>query len=336
MNIISVIGTRPQYIKLKPVDAFCKENGIKHMSLDTNQHYSDSVSKDIKRDLGLDIDINLRDGAFARDEIEFISQVCSSFKNVLETESLRSDVFCLIYGDTNSSFAAALVCYKLNIPFAHVEAGARCFNNRVPEEVNRIFVDSSATINFCTSKNSLENIKGGILTGDLEYELLKSMQLEGGSGNYSVMTIHRQSNMDAESLSNIFQFCKKLGKVVLPIHHRLRHNKVFANIDVPKNIEIIDPLPFSEMAKLLSSCKNILSDSGGLLKTAPFFGKRLLSLRSHVGWTEVLEADYARIATFSDDDISWLNGPVMPADKNFYTYGLRASQVIIEGVLNEC
>lgn len=335
MNIISIIGTRPQYIKLKPIYDFCKKNKITHTVIDTNQHYSDSVSKNIKIDLGIDIDIDLRKQITPIDEIGFIGEVCNLLKNVLQAEAAKDRIFCLIYGDTNSSFAAALVCYKLKIPFAHVEAGARCFDNKVPEEVNRIFVDSAATINFCTSKNSLENIRGGILAGDLEYELLNNMELESKRGDYSVMTIHRQSNMNIKSLSNIFEFCKKLGKIVLPIHHRLSLNKDFADIEVPDNVSIIEPLPFTEMAQLLSSCKSILSDSGGLLKTAPFFGKRLLLLRGHAGWTEVLEADYAKIATFTDDDAAWLDGPVKPAEKDFYTYGLQPSQVIIGGALNE-
>lgn len=337
MKIISIIGTRPQYIKLKPIDSFCKQNNIDHVSLDTNQHYSESVSDNIKKDLDLIIDHNLYENNKGLPEIEFITNTIILLKKfLLKQKDKDHDLRCLIYGDTNSSFAAALVCYKMRIPFAHIEAGARCWDNKVPEEINRIFVDSASSKNFCTSKDSLKNIDNGILTGDLEYELLNDLNIEKHIADFSVMTLHRQSNMTRDRLEAIFSFCGKINnEIILPIHHRLKNEPALRKIDIPSNITFIDPLPFTEMARILSSCKNILSDSGGVLKTAPFFGKKILILREAFGWIEVAEEGYARVATFSNSDLEWLQENNVERNPDFYMFNGRPSEIIIHNILNK-
>ena len=126
MKIVSIIGTRPQYIKVKPIYDYCLSQNIHHTIIDTNQHYSNNVSRNIIQSLNINIDVNL--GAKGENEIEFITDTLNKLQNVLLS---MDNIFVLIYGDTNSAFAAALTCYKNNIKFAHVEAGAPASSRQV-------------------------------------------------------------------------------------------------------------------------------------------------------------------------------------------------------------
>ena len=169
MKILSVIGTRPQYIKIKPLFDYCNTNNISHIIVDTNQHFSKNVSDYFINEFSLSIDYNLN--VNNSNELSFISESMIKFKDVLEKENPD---FVLIYGDTNSTLSSSLVCYKLGIPFGHVEAGLRCDNIKVPEELNRIVADLTSTLQFTPIKKVLPILNNGILCGDLEYELLNN------------------------------------------------------------------------------------------------------------------------------------------------------------------
>ena len=198
VKLLSVIGTRPQYIKLKPLYDYCKLKGLEHIVVDTNQHYSDNVSKNLIKDLCLNVDINL--SLKYSNEIDFIAKATQSLAKIIEKESPDT---ILIYGDTNSTFCAALSAYKLGIPIAHIEAGERCFDNSVPEEINRIFADNVSSLNFCSSKSSKANING-VFCGDLEYNLLNNIDPKITFENFGVMTIHRQNNCSKIRINKIF------------------------------------------------------------------------------------------------------------------------------------
>jgi UDP-GlcNAc3NAcA epimerase len=329
MKIVSIIGTRPQYIKVKPIYDYCKSNNIDHYIIDTNQHYSDSVSKKIIDNLNIKIDLNLN--ARGSNEIEFIGDASKKIQDALLK---MKNIYVLIYGDTNSSFAAALACYKNKIKFAHIEAGARCGDIGVPEEANRIYIDSIAHINYCTSELDSLNVERSIVSGDLEYELLKDLKSSGDYSKVGLMTIHRQNNTNSERIHRIFNFCKGLGPILLPLHHRLKTQEWFNSIDIPKNIKVIDPLNYEDIVNVMESCRFILTDSGGVLKTCPFFGKRTLILRDQVGWVETIEKGYARICKFTKSDITWLLKGDLDRDKNFYSSDSRASEIIIKKIID--
>lgn len=323
--IISIIGTRPQYIKVKPIYDYCIKNNIDHKIIDTRQHYSREMSENLIKDLGLNIWYS-NNNVNKESEISFISDTINFLY-----QSLRymNDPKVLIYGDTNSSFCAALVCQKLGIRFSHIEAGARCFNLKVPEEINRMFIDSVADVNFCSAKKDLSNIDNGIFTGDLEYELLNSMEIGKTNGDYGVLTVHRQENMSKETIKKIFDFCGQIEKlIILPIHHRLKNQEWFEQLEIPENINIIDACIYSQMANLMLNCRFILTDSGSILKTAPFFGKKTLILRSECGWTETIEKGFAKYCTFASEDISFISEKIEP-DKRFYMTEKNPSQLII-------
>jgi len=210
MKLLSLIGTRPQYIKIKPIFDYCKKNNVNHIIVDTNQHYSESVSDYFIKEFSLEIDHNI--GLNNSDEINFISKSMESFSEIIKKENPD---FVLLYGDTNSTLIGSLVCYKKSIPFAHVEAGLRCNDIKVPEELNRIIADLTSDIQFTPIKNLLPNLKNGILCGDLEYELLnnnydKPISYDGPI----VMTLHRQRNLTKERLNSIFDFCESLDQQI--------------------------------------------------------------------------------------------------------------------------
>lgn len=323
--LISIIGTRPQYVKVKPVYDYCLKHNISHEIIDTSQHYSRNMSCDIINSLGIENISKLEYNN--KSELHYISNLISELNNAL-CEKKNIDV--LVYGDTNSTFCAALVCYKLGIRFGHVEAGARCFNNKVPEELNRIFVDAAADVGFCFAEKDMYYIENPVLCGDLEYELLNNLNLPSPTFDGPVvLTVHRKENLSKQKLQRILNFCGEVGyEITWPIHHSVSGLSFFDDLQIPNNINIISPLNYIEINTLLNDTKFIISDSGGLLKTAPFFGKRILILRNEIGRTEVIDHGYGRLAEFSEGDIKWALEKMLP-DRNFFMYKGIPSEIIV-------
>lgn len=327
MKLISIIGTRPQYIKVKSIYDYCNNNNIDHIIIDTNQHFSDFVSKNIIEDLNLKIDINLN--VDFTTEIDFIAEASKKLEKILK--KFDEDIFVLIYGDTNSSFLSAMTCYKNNIKFAHIEAGVRS-QKMIPEEINRQYIDSISSLNFCITEKDLNNVNNSVLCGDLEYELLNNMKIKKINFEFGLMTVHRQENTNINDITKIFNFCERIKtKIILPIHHRLKNQSWFSEIKIPENLIIIDPLNYKDMVNYMASCKFILTDSGGVLKTCPFFGKKTLILRDKVGWVETIEKKYSKYCEFSEEDISFLDEKIKN-DKYFYLNNDNPSKIIINNI----
>jgi len=325
MKIISIIGTRPQYIKIKPLYDYCKNIGLDHVIVDTNQHYSDNVSKNLIKDLDLNIDINLN--LEYSSEIEFITKTTLKLSELLNRERPN---FALVYGDTNSTFCAALSAYKLGIPIAHIEAGERCFNNSVPEEINRIFTDNVSKLNFCSSISSTNNI-GGIFCGDLEYNLLNNIDPKIEFLNFGVMTIHRQSNCSKERIRKIFDLCSKLPyDIMFYAHHRIK--PYIENI--PTNVKVLNPCVYSEMVGKMAKCKFIITDSGSVQKTSAFFGKNTLVMRNISEWKDTERCGVAKLEEDPAGDIEWLLGPSSPRERGLYLSKVHSpAEIIINNIL---
>jgi len=327
MKIISIIGTRPQYIKVKPFYDFCLQMSVNHKIVDTLQHYSDNVSKNLIEDLNLKIDYSI--DADKENEISFMATSLLKLQDILNKE--RPDVV-LTYGDTNSSLCASLVSYKLKIPVVHIEAGLRCGDHKVPEEVNRIFADTVADLKFCSSTGALKNLKDGIYCGDLEYELLNSLDPEITSGNFGIMTLHRQSNIDIERLKSVMNFCSRIPyKIKFFVHHRTK--PFLKKICIPENIEIYDSCVYTKMVENLSNSKFFITDSGGIQKTTPFFGKKALILRNKIEWIETEQEGFVKRSSLEDEDIKWLLSPAPKRKKRFYLdLHLDPSSVIYKSI----
>lgn len=279
--IVSVIGTRPQYIKVKPIHDAAASMGIEHRIWDTGQHYEASMTKDIATDLAVGID-----------EVLFPASLWSDprgYGTILSrlTEKLlcHRPSMVLVYGDTTSSFLAACACRYAGIPYAHIEAGVRCGDLSVPEEVNRIFVDSASTLNFCTQRENMDGVHSAVLTGDLEYEYLSGLDLDISYDGPVVMTIHRGANVQKERIREVMDIVRDTPcEVVLPVHHRLRKALWWDALDKPDNLTVIDPVNYSTMIGMLARCRYVITDSGSIPKILPYFGKRFLSLRDSIGW----------------------------------------------------
>ena len=331
MKILSVIGTRPQYVKVKPIFDYCNENDIVHVIVDTNQHYSENVSNYFIDEFSLHIDHDLR--TINNDEVSFITQTMEVFSQILKDE--KPD-FVLIYGDTNSTLSASLVCYKQKIPFAHVEAGLRCNDIKVPEELNRIVADLTSQIQFTPLKNTLGVLSNEVVCGDLEYELLNRYYDKDITFDTPVvMTIHRKDNLSLDSFSNILSFCELYGE---PIHFYLHHStKSFMDendIVLPKNIVVKPPAKYNEMITALSSCLFIITDSGGLMKTCPFFGKKCLIMRDNIEWKDVEDRDYGVRYKNLHDPLEWVTTTQHKRVKDFYLSNEKPSRIIIEKIKN--
>ena len=328
-KVISIIGTRPQYIKIKPIyDFFEKQNNINHLIVDTSQHFSYNVSDLFINEFGLDI--------FKRLNVENLNEIGFVTKSILSLEKIfkkEKPDFVLVYGDTNSTFCASFVAYKMNIPIGHVEAGVRGFT-KIPEETNRIFVDQVSDIHYCSNKNDLKNVKNGIFTGDLEYELLNNINPDIEFKDYIAMTIHRQSNMNKENLDKIFNFCSLLKyEIIFYQHHRTRMFMDKNNISVPKNIVVKDPCSYGEMVKSMAGCKCIFTDSGSIHKTLPFFGKKALIFREEgVEWSLVDEAGFSKKFE-SNNDISWVLSDPPERNKLFLSSNKSSSYLIYESLM---
>ena len=334
MKILSIIGTRPQYVKIKPIFDYCNENGINHIIVDTNQHYSESVSDYFIEEFSLRIDHDLK--IPNNNEVSFITQTMERFVEVLKKE--KPD-FVLIYGDTNSTLTSSLVCYKLQVPFAHVESGLRCGDISVPEELNRIVSDITSKVQFTPSKNYLPNLENGIVTGDLEYELLNTMY-DGDITHDGpvVMTIHRQRNLTIERFNEINRVCEVYGKPInLYLHHRTRSFIKESNISLSSNIKVLPPAKYGEMVKALSECSFIITDSGGLTKTSPFFGKKCIMMRDVIEWKETEQLGYCRRYK-NELDLIWADTYDIKRDKGLFLTGTPPSQIInneVKKLINE-
>jgi len=215
----------------------------------------------------------------------------------------------LVYGDTDSTLAGALAASKLHIRVAHVEAGLRSFNRRMPEEINRILTDHIADLLFAPTESGRKNlINEGIseekirLVGDVMYDASLfykekarkpqlHAELEVNGDDFVLCTIHRAENTDdRQRLNNIFQGLGDSNEtIVLPMHPRTRAKMADHGIAIPENVWVIDPVGYLEMVWLETNCRLVATDSGGVQKEAYFFGKPCVTMRDETEWVELVE-----------------------------------------------
>lgn len=310
MKILTVIGARPQFIKAATVSRALLAKQVQEVIVHTGQHYDSNMS-DIffdemvipKPDYFLDIS-GLSHGAMT-------GQMTEKIEGVLKEE--KPD-FVLVYGDTNSTLAGALAAVKLHIPIAHVEAGLRSFNMRMPEEINRILTDRISTKLYCPTSTAIENLQREgfdnlacevLLTGDVMYDAALFYSERSRSyatfekykldnEDYFLATIHRAENTDSiENLQAIVDSLNQLHKqypVVLPLHPRTR--KIIQDRKLPVAFQIIDPVGYFDMLNLIKGSRMVLTDSGGLQKEAYFFQKFCVTMRDQTEWVELVDGNF--------------------------------------------
>lgn len=315
MKIITVIGARPQFIKASSLSReILRRDGIDEVIVHTGQHFDENMSKIFFEEMEIpkpkyNLHINsLSHGAMT-------GKMLAKIEEVLLIE--KPD-WVLVYGDTNSTIAGALAAKKLHIKVAHVEAGLRSYDNKMPEEINRILTDNISDILFCPTKLAVSNLENeGFLNkdckiincGDIMYDSALYYKTKAKSNldvedNFILVTIHRQENTESkEKLSKIINSFNELTKhgqnIIMPLHPRTRNKIKEYNLQV--EFTTIDPVGYLEMIYLLDNCKAVITDSGGLQKEAYFFNKFCITLRDTTEWVELIENDVNVLLNIDDD-----------------------------------
>lgn len=312
MKILTVIGARPQFIKAAVLSRLIKEHSlITEILVHTGQHYDSNMSAVFFEEMDIpqpNYSLNIQSKLHG----EMTGKMMTEIESICYIE--KPD-WILVYGDTNSTLAGALVASKLNIKLAHVEAGLRSFNNFMPEEINRILTDRVSNILFCPTQTSVNNLKNEgfnnfsgkkiIQVGDIMLEASKFYAAKNKHSSLDIpskfllATIHRAENTDnPEKLKVIFESLNNIGKeipVVLPIHPRT-NSKLLELVSNPQeeyqNIIFLQPLGYFDMIWCLQHCEYVVTDSGGLQKEAYFFKKYCLTLRDQTEWIELVENGY--------------------------------------------
>lgn len=309
MNIVTVVGARPQFIKLALLSRELRKKH-KEILVHTGQHYDNNLSDIFFKELQLprpDYNLNIVSDRHG----EQTARMLEGIERILIAEN--PDIV-IVYGDTNSTLAGALAAAKLRIPIAHIEAGLRSFNNKMPEEINRVIADHLSDFLFCPTKTAVINLKReGItknvfLAGDVMYDslryylpiarrksdILKKLGLR--SKNYHLLTIHRAENtQDLKSLKKILLYIDNLGlPTIFPIHPRTR--KFLGRSFKPrKNLVPILPVSYLDMLILEKNAKVIFTDSGGVQKEAYILKVPCFTFRRETEWIETLKYGCNRI-----------------------------------------
>ena len=326
MKITTIIGARPQFIKAAMVSWAIAEHNrrvgfeqIKERIIHTGQHYDRNMSEVFFQELKIpEPAVNLGVGSGPHGETTG-RMLAAIEKDLLDHLPDR----VLVYGDTNSTLAGALAAAKIHISVAHVEAGLRSFNKKMPEEINRILTDHVSDLLFCPTDTAVSNLaKEGITqgvhhVGDVMYDAAlvfaemaekKSAILKKHNllpGQYALTTVHRAENTDdGTRLSNIMEGLAIIGRtkcpVILPLHPRTRQALNRTGYTIPDNgrkngILFIDPVSFLDMVMLEKNANLILTDSGGVQKEAYFHGVPCITLRDETEWVETIEAGWNQL-----------------------------------------
>lgn len=302
--ITHIVGNRPQFVKLAPLYHEFQKAGYQQNIIHSGQHYDENMSDVFFEELGIPAPyVNLEAGGGSH------AQMTAKAMIGLEKELLdKKPELVILYGDTNTTLAGAVVASKLCIPIAHVEAGPRTHDKRNPEECNRIATDHLSSVLFCPDAASLQNLqKEGLgeiacMTGDIMYDTYLSIAgqaaQEHGQEEIIVMTWHRQENTaDKARMESVLNLVEQLeSKVVCPLHPRTRkclmQFELLERAESIANLEIIEPVGYVEMVALMNRAKLILTDSGGVSKESSFAGARCLFMLNLDIWEDLLREDW--------------------------------------------
>jgi UDP-GlcNAc3NAcA epimerase len=317
-TILTVVGARPQFIKAAPVSrAIASLGDCREILVHTGQHFDAAMSEVFFDELAIpkpsyNLEINsLGHGAMTGRMLEKLEAVMLAEK---------PDIVA-VFGDTNSTVAGALAAAKLHIPVAHVEAGLRSFNRRMPEEINRVVADHVSALLLCPTVAAVANLtREGITAGihhvgDVMYDVALEAFRRAESRSrvlqeygltpksYSVATIHRAENTDdPERFKQVMAWLSEAGRqtsIVMPVHPRTRKLIEAGNL-APASLQLIAPLGYLDMALLTHHAAAIFTDSGGLQKEAYFHRVPCVTLREETEWVETIEAGWNRLWTVAN------------------------------------
>lgn len=293
-HILHVVGARPNFVKAAPVLRATGQRGIRQTLVHTGQHYDRNMSDIFFTQLGLpepDINLEVGSGSHAWQTAEIMLRFEAA---VVEA---KPDIV-LVYGDVNSTIAAALVCSKLLLPVAHVEAGLRSFDRTMPEEINRIVTDQLSEVLFTPSGDGNENLlREGVsqdrihLVGNVMIDTLvrllpaaRSCAKNGLPDRFALVTLHRPSNVDnTENLEEILNSLAEVStelKIIFPVHPRTRQRIAESGLNTGQ-LSLLEPMPYIEFLSLESHAQFVITDSGGIQEETTYLGVPCLTMRSN-------------------------------------------------------
>ncbi len=317
MKIVTVVGARPQFIKAAAISRAIRKDPtgkIQEVLVHTGQHHDENMSGVFFQELEIPeprYNLAISGGLHGA----MTGRMLVGIEKVLVEE--KPD-WLLVYGDTNSTLAGALAAAKLHIPVAHVEAGLRSFNMRMPEEINRVVADRVSTLLFCPTKTAVTNLLNEGVTlgvhnvGDVMYDVslysadrarqtskvLNRLGLK--PGQFALATCHRAENTDdPRRLNSILEALNTISgdlPVVLPLHPRTRKQIEALGLNpLVSKLRVIEPLAFLDMVALEQDAKVILTDSGGVQKEAFFYGIPCVTMRDETEWIETVELGWNQL-----------------------------------------
>lgn len=339
-KIIVVIGARPQFIKHFPFEK-ASLNKLEVKTVHTGQHYDKNMSDIFFEQLKMskpDYTLNVGSGNHGLQTGKMMIDI----EHIVEQEKPNGMV---VFGDTNSTLAGALVATKLHLPLFHIESGLRSFNKKMPEEVNRILTDHISNLLFIPSSTALKNlrnegiIKGVYNVGDIMKDLVKLvvedkiLSKNKTNNDYYYITIHRPYNTDKkERLLNILEQLNKLDKkAIMTLHPRTKNLcKAYGiNLKSFPNIKFIEPQSYFDNLNYLYNAKALITDSGGMQKEAYWLKKKCITIRTETEWTETLGCNANKLIF---DDLSEIQEElnITPSkwDSNLYGNGDTSEKIV--------
>lgn len=327
MKIVTVVGARPQFIKAAAVSRILRKD-FTEILVHTGQHYDANMSDIFFDELEIprpDYNLEVGSGSHAKQTADILIKT----EEILEKE--KPD-YLLVYGDTNSTFAAALAASKLLIPVIHVEAGLRSFNMDMPEEQNRILTDHISSILFCPTDTAVENLKKENITrnvyqiGDVMCDAVRYYSERMGSiseetfreklhflydkkdieKRWYLATMHRAENTQSvDKIQEVLSAFEELeAPVVFPVHPRIRkYIDMLQQENCYSNICFVEPLGYLEMLYFTKGAVKVVTDSGGLQKEAYMLGRNVVTLREQTEWVETLAGNHNMLCKIRKEDI---------------------------------
>jgi len=322
MSLLAVVGARPNFMKIAPILRAAAAAGMPARLCHTGQHYDRRMSEIFFEELRLprpDLYLNVGSGSHA----EQTARIMTAFEATILKE--RPELV-LVVGDVNSTLACSLVCAKLGVPVGHVEAGLRSFDRTMPEEINRRVTDILADLLFTTSPEARENLLregvdggkihfvGNVMIDSLRHyegDIARSRILEDlglGSGDYSLMTLHRPGNVDREEdLRSLLGAVAEAGRrmpVIWPLHPRTRKTIQEFGIDAPAlGLRLVEPLGYFDFQRLMRDARLVLTDSGGIQEESTVLGVPCLTLRENTERPITCEIGTNRLVGTDPDNI---------------------------------
>lgn len=355
MKVVTVVGARPQFIKAAVVSHVLRRNHTEIL-VHTGQHFDYNMSEQFFKELDIpDPDYNL--GISGGTHAQMTGKMMISIEEVLMKE--QPD-WLLVYGDTNSTLAAALAAVKLHIPVCHVEAGIRTHSKTNPEEINRICTDHVSSLLLASTKSGFDEMANeglqekGLLVGDPMYDAfieysnklnvsdIELTLLQGGTSGipeeFYYLTCHREENTnDDKDLLEIFKACEMLDvTTIYPVHPRNKQRAVrLLEENSFSKMILCEPVGYLESACLVKNAKKIVTDSGGLQREAFYAGKKCVTILNFVCWPETMIDNRNELSRPIAEEIVEKLGHEQIVDENYLPFGDgHSANKIVEAIEN--